>query len=149
MLHGNGVDEGLLDKLFELGGELGPVAGDLLAEEDGGELADVGGFGSAHVLDERGNNLGVLSETLNLVFGLAAGIVVGHEELNQQEFKRLRHRILSLLLLLPPRLLLLQPLPPLRVLAFFTLLHSLAFSSKRKLLYYVCCTRVFDPLLNY
>jgi len=119
VLHGNGVDEGLLDKLFELWGELGPVAGDLLAEEDGGELADVGGFGSAHVLDESGNDLGVLSETLNLVFGLAAGIIVGHEELNQQELKRLRHRIL--LLLLPP-LLLLQPL------TFFTLLHSLAFS---------------------
>ena len=45
MLHGDGFNEGLLNELFELGRELGPVAGDLLAEEDGGELADVGGFG--------------------------------------------------------------------------------------------------------
>jgi len=36
-------------------GELGPVASDLLAEEDGGELADIRGFGSVHVLEEGEN----------------------------------------------------------------------------------------------
>lgn len=91
MLHGDGFNEGLLNELFELGRELGPVAGDLLAEEDGGELADVGGFGGAHVLNEGGNHLGVLGQTLNLVLGLTAGVVVGHEELNQQQLERLRH----------------------------------------------------------
>lgn len=93
MLHGDGFNEGLLNELFELGRELGPVAGDLLAEEDGGELADVGGFGGAHVLNQGGNHLGVLGEALNLVLGLTASVVVGHQELNQQQLQRLRHLI--------------------------------------------------------
>ncbi|RYQ82842.1 hypothetical protein Ahy_B10g101402 [Arachis hypogaea] len=96
VLHGDAVDEGLLDELLELRRELGPVAGDLLAEEDGGELADVGGLGGTEVVNEGGDHLGVLSEALDLVLCLTAGVVVGHEELNQQELQRLRH--LSLVL---------------------------------------------------
>lgn len=85
MLHGDAVDKGLLDEEFDVGREFGPMTGDLLAEEDGGELADIGGFGSAEVVNESRNHLRVLGETLDLVLGLTAGIVIGHEELNQQE----------------------------------------------------------------
>lgn len=60
MLKGNAVDEGLLDGELEGRGELGPVAGDLLAEEDGGELANVGGLGGAEVMDEGGHHRRVL-----------------------------------------------------------------------------------------
>ena len=96
VLHCDAVDEGLLDELLDVGGELGPVAGDLLAEEDGGELADVGGLGGAEVVDEGGDDLGILREALDLVLGLTAGVIVGHQELNQQQLQRLRHLSLSL-----------------------------------------------------
>lgn len=60
MFDGDAVDEGGFDGLAEVGGELGPVAGDLLAEEDGGELPDVGGLGGAEVVDEGRDYLRVL-----------------------------------------------------------------------------------------
>lgn len=91
MLHGDALDEGLLDELLELRGELGPVAGDLLAEEDGGELADVGGLGGAEVLDQRRNHQWILGQPLNLLLRLPPGVVVRHQELYQQQLQRLRH----------------------------------------------------------
>lgn len=85
MLHGDALDERLFDKLAELGRQLGPVAGDLLAEENGGELTDVGGFGGAEVVDESRHHLRVFGQPLNLILGLAAGVVVRHEELDKQK----------------------------------------------------------------
>lgn len=67
------------------------MAGDLLAEENGGELTDVRGLGGAEVVDQRRNHLRVLGQSLNLILSLAAGVVVWHEELNQQKLQRLRH----------------------------------------------------------
>lgn len=99
----DGFDEGGLDGVLDGRGELRPVAGDLLAEEHGGELADVGGLGSAHVMDERRDRLRILEQPLNLILGLPPGVVVGHLELDQQQLQRLRHgRLLpsSLFLLL-------------------------------------------------
>lgn len=72
-------------------GELGPVAGDLLAEEDGGELADVGGLGGAHVVNERGDRLRVLQQPPDLILRLPPGVVVRHLELDQQQLQRLCH----------------------------------------------------------
>lgn len=51
MFQGDAFDEGLLDELAEVWGELGPVAGDLLAEEHSGELTHIGGLGGAEVVD--------------------------------------------------------------------------------------------------
>uniref|UniRef100_A0A2P2KVA3 Importin-4 n=1 Tax=Rhizophora mucronata TaxID=61149 RepID=A0A2P2KVA3_RHIMU len=81
VLHGDALDEGLLDEVLELGRELGPVAGDLLAEEDGGQLADVGGLGGAEVLEKGGDHLGILSQPLYLLLGLPPGVVVRHQKL--------------------------------------------------------------------
>lgn len=83
-----------------MGGQLGPMAGDLLAEEDGGELADVGALGGAEVVDERRHHLRVLRQPLYLLLRLPPGVVVRHQELDQQQLQRLRHRALSLSL--PP-----------------------------------------------
>lgn len=77
--------------LLKLRRKLGPMSGDPFAEEDGGELADVGSFGGAEVLNEGGNNLRILGETLDLILRLSPGIIVRHEELDQQKFERLRH----------------------------------------------------------
>lgn len=82
MLHGDALNEGLLDEVLELRRELGPVAGDLLAKEDGGELADVGGLGGAEVLDEGGDHLRILGQPLYLLLRLPPGVVVRHQELD-------------------------------------------------------------------
>lgn len=84
MLHSNALNEGLLNKLFKLGRELGPVTRDLLAKQHGGQLSDVGGLGGAQMLNQGRNHLRVLSQPLNLVLRLTPGIVVGHQELNEQ-----------------------------------------------------------------
>jgi hypothetical protein len=47
VFHGDTIDEGLFNDLFNLRREFGPMTGDFFTEEDGGELTDVGGFGSA------------------------------------------------------------------------------------------------------
>lgn len=91
MLHGDALNEGLLDEVLELRRELGPVAGDLLAEKNGGQLADVGSLGGAEVLNESGDHLRVLGQPLNLVLRLPPGVVVRHQELYQQKLQRLRH----------------------------------------------------------
>lgn len=83
MLESDGVDEGGLDGGLDVGGKLGPVAGDPLAEEDGGELPDVGGLGGAHVVDERRDRLGIFQEALDLILRLPPGVVVRHLELDQ------------------------------------------------------------------
>lgn len=82
MLQGDAIDEGGFDGLAEVGGELGPVAGDLLAEEDGGELADVGGLGGAKVVDEGGDDLRVLGQPLDLLLRLPPCVVVRHQKLD-------------------------------------------------------------------
>lgn len=82
MFESDALDEGGLDGVLDGGGELGPVAGDLLAEEDGGELADVGGLGGAEVVEEGGDDLGVLRQPLYLLLGLPPSVVVRHQELD-------------------------------------------------------------------
>lgn len=99
VLEGDAVYEGLLDGEFEGGGELGPMAGDLLAKEDGGELADVGGLCGAEVVDEGGHNSRVLGQALDLLLRLPPGVVVRHQELYEQKLQRLRHRTPRCLLL--------------------------------------------------
>lgn len=84
MLQGDTLYEGVLDELLRLRGELGPVASDLLAEEDGRELADVGCLGRAEVLDEGGDHLRILRQPLNLLLGLPPGVIIRHQELNQK-----------------------------------------------------------------
>lgn len=68
------------------------MASDLLSEEDGGELADVRGLGGAEVVDEGGNDSGVLGQPLDLLLCLPPRVVVRHQELNKQQFQRLCHR---------------------------------------------------------
>ena len=75
----------------KLRGKLGPVASDLLAEEHSGELANIGGFSSAKMMNQSWNHLRILRQTLNLLLSLPASVVVRHQELNQQEFKGLSH----------------------------------------------------------
>lgn len=67
------------------------MSGDLLAEEHGGELADVGSLGGAEMLHERRDHLWVLRQTLYLLLRLPPGIVVRHQELYQQKLQRLSH----------------------------------------------------------
>ena len=74
------------------------MSGDSFTEEDGGELADVGGFSGAEVLDEGGNDLRILGEALDLILGLTTSVVVRHEELDQQKLERLCHCLIDLLL---------------------------------------------------
>ena len=57
MFHGDAFNERLLDKEFELRREFSPVASDLLAEEDGGELANIGSFSGAKMLSKGGDHL--------------------------------------------------------------------------------------------
>lgn len=87
MFEGDAFNEGVLDELTELRGELGPVAGDLLAEEHSRELAHIGGLGRAEVVDQGRNHLRILGQPLNLVLRLPPCIVVRHQELNQQQFQ--------------------------------------------------------------
>lgn len=98
MFHGNALYEGLLDEVLELRRELGPVSGDLLAEEDSGKLANIRSFGGTKVLNKSRYNLRILSQSLNLLFGLPSSVVVRHQELNQQQFQRLSHWFQLLLL---------------------------------------------------
>lgn len=87
MLHGDALNEGLLDEVLELGSELCPMAGDFLPEKNGGELANVGSLGGAEVLYECGDHLRVLSQPLYLVLRLPPGVVVRHQELYQQQLQ--------------------------------------------------------------
>lgn len=91
MLHSDALNERLLNEVFELGRELRPVAGDLLAEEHGGELPDVGGLSGAKMLNESRHHLGVLGQALYLLLRLTSSVVVRHQELYQQQLQRLRH----------------------------------------------------------
>lgn len=92
MLQSDALYEGVLDELLRLWGKLRPVAGDLLAEENRGELADVGCLGRAEVLDESWDHLWILRQPLNLLLRLPPRVIVRHQELNQQQLQRLRHR---------------------------------------------------------
>lgn len=51
MLNGDALNERLLDEVLELRRKFGPVSSDLLAEEDGCQLADVGSLGGAEMLN--------------------------------------------------------------------------------------------------
>jgi|APAra0007618328_1042625.scaffolds.fasta_scaffold00978_1 hypothetical protein len=79
--------------LFKLRRKLSPMSGNPFAEENGGELADVGGFSGAEMLNESGNNLRIFGKTFDLILCLTPSIVVWHEELDQQKFERLRHSL--------------------------------------------------------
>jgi hypothetical protein len=67
------------------------VGGNLLPEEHGGELADVGSFGRAEVVDERGHHLRVARQPPDLLLRLPPRVVVRHQKLDQQQLQRLRH----------------------------------------------------------
>lgn len=79
--------------LFKLRRELGPMSGDSFAEEDGRELADVGGFSGAEMLNKSGNNLRIFGKTFDLILCLTPSIIVWHEKLDQEKFERLRHSL--------------------------------------------------------
>lgn len=91
MVDGDGVDEGLLEGGLGVRRKLRPVRGDLLAEEHRSELPDVGGLGGAEVVDERRHHLRVPRQPPDLLLRLPPRVVVGHQELDQQELQRLRH----------------------------------------------------------
>ena len=74
--------EATLDEVLEVGRKLGPMTGDLLSEENGGELADAGSFGGAEVLDESGDDLRILGKPLYLLLRLHPSVVVRHQELD-------------------------------------------------------------------
>jgi hypothetical protein len=57
VFNGDAFNERLFDKEFELRREFSPVPRDLLAEEYGGELADIGSFGGAKVLSKGWDHL--------------------------------------------------------------------------------------------
>lgn len=67
--------------------KLWPVGGDLLAEEHGGELADVGGLGGAEVVDERRHHLRVAGQPPDLLLRLPPRVVVRHQELDKQKLQ--------------------------------------------------------------
>jgi hypothetical protein len=67
------------------------VGGNLLPEEHGGEMADVGSFGRAEVVDERGHHLRVARQPPDLLLRLPPRVVVRHQKLDQQQLQRLRH----------------------------------------------------------
>lgn len=71
------------------------MSGDSFAEENGGELADVGCFSGAEMLNQSGNNLRIFGKTLDLILSLTPSIIVRHEELDQQKLERLRHNMID------------------------------------------------------
>ena len=78
MFHCDAFNEGLLDKLLNLRSKFSPVTSDLLPQEDGGELADVGGLGGAEVLNQSRDDLQILCQSLNLLLRLPPCVVVWH-----------------------------------------------------------------------
>lgn len=83
MLDGDALNQRGFHWILDISGELSPVAGDLLTEEDGGELADIGGLSSAKMVDESRHDLWVFGQAPYLILGLATGVIVRHKELDQ------------------------------------------------------------------